>query len=188
LLNAALYFVKRGAPDLLKEITQLNKFALPLPAAELSNIVETVRQWGGNYRCRQLPLAACCQRDICELRQFGVGVSPDVGGIPLELGSLVKYMADEVTWIWSINGIDIWFQAKDLVDQRRFLAKTKAALGASVNPVPDAVWAALVARAVVGTTHVVESDKTMKEIDLWDQFLSFGAASGVRPGLAPFPS
>ena len=187
LLNAALYFVKRGSSDLLGEITKLNNFAPPLPASELSDIIETVKRWGGTYRCGQMPLAGCCQRADCKLREFGIGDGPSADGVPLVLGQLVKFVEDETTWIWSINGSDIRFTAKELTDQKRFLAKVRKMLGVGVKPVLPEVWASILARSVVSATHVVAGDtqKTMKENDLWDHFLSFGALA-VRQDVGAF--
>jgi hypothetical protein len=155
LLNTAIYHHKvgLGAADILDRLNERNRqFELPVPFMELCSIVEQAVLWGhDSYRCTQSPLAKNCRRDLCRTRKWGIGQGP----VGLHLGNLVKYTADDVTWIWRINRTDVRLTTAEIINQKRFLDKINKELGITTVPCSSIEWMNICMHALANATHVV---------------------------------
>jgi hypothetical protein len=154
LLNIAVYWRKTGLDEakILAQLIVLNKgFVPPVPVSDLRRTVETVVQWSGDsYRCAQQPLARVCQKGLCLERRFGIAAPP----VGLRLGTVVKLIDDDVTWIWRINETDIRFTTREILSQSLFLRRVEQELSLRVSTCSTPSWLSICAHALANATHV----------------------------------
>lgn len=182
MLNLAVYLRKALGPEGVLPGLQANAACCspPLPLSELQKIAELVAKFPNeSYRCSQMPLAAHCDRAECVVRQFGVGAPPRAAGKPLRLGALVKYLDDDVTWIWSVNGKDVRLKTNEVTNQKAFAKAVGKALNITVALTPPDQWIAIYAHALAHAINVRCIPQDMDATQVWEAFMHFWEAGGM---------
>ena len=142
LFNISVYLRKRYGDDgaWMKFVDHYNSSYIhpPLPDREKSILAKSVNKKAYNYKCKDLPIVAVCNRAVCLTRACGVSSASDDPGVTF--GPLVKLKTDPPTWIWDVNGERLEVTTEVLMDQRKFQAKCIEVLSVWPNPIKPATW------------------------------------------------
>ena len=105
--NRALFglgiYAKKRWPDRYAEIIEKFNHDLlkpPLPAAEVTQVIKSLKKKEYNYACNEAPMALHCNAGVCRTRKYGVG-NHDV--MPV-FGNLTKLNTDQPTWFLDVDG------------------------------------------------------------------------------------
>lgn len=110
-------FLKRAYPDdwmiRLKEFNQ-NAMIKPLGKGELGTITGSIRRKDYQYKCREDPCRAFCNKDLCRTREFGIsGGDEKANDIPL-VDKVEKIIATPVRWALTVQGQVIEMTTQEL--------------------------------------------------------------------------
>jgi hypothetical protein len=100
-------FLKRAYPDdwapRVKEFNQ-NAFIKPLGKSELNTIISSVRRREYQYKCREEPCKAFCNKDLCRTKQFGISGSDEKANeIPM-IENVDKIISTPIRWGITVQG------------------------------------------------------------------------------------
>lgn len=119
--NLAVYLRKKhgdGAWDQALLDLNVKYVKPPLAPTEVAGIAKSVRKKSYEFKCREAPIHAVCNKAICLTRQFGIrGARNDPGVV---FGELTKIPTDPPVYLWDVNGQRLELTATELMDQRRF--------------------------------------------------------------------
>lgn len=101
LLNLAVYLRKLTPDNWKAELDKYNKlYMIPaLPSAEVLAVIKSMEKKEYNYTCKQDPICAHCNVQLCRTRKYGIG-----GGLGMpSMGSLTKLMTDPPIWFLEVD-------------------------------------------------------------------------------------
>lgn len=119
-LFAVATFLKRKFPaDWQARTEDVNHryFQPPLPAEEVSQVINQVKKKEYNYRCSDQPIAMHCNAGLCRTRRFGVGGGS--GAMPT-LDNLSVIDTDEPVWFLDISGKRVELSTDELQNPGSF--------------------------------------------------------------------
>lgn len=161
LFNIAIYLKKRFSDDWPEKLDQFNRRFMnpPLGTDEVTATVKSVKKKTYSYKCKEPPINAVCNRQICLTREFGIA-GADAGDPGVVLGDLEKWDTDPPTWVWNVNGARIKLTTEELMDQRLFRKRVLDDLTILTYIMKPEAWSALlrskiVKAEVVGVSHDV---------------------------------
>lgn len=122
LFNFAVYLKKRFGDDWPDHLTEVNQQFLkpPLGHQEIAATVKSVSKKNYSFKCKEQPIVAVCNRQICLTREFGIGAEAGGDDPGVVFGEIVKIDTDPVAFIWDVNGARLELGVDELMDQRRF--------------------------------------------------------------------
>ena len=98
----------------------------PMPHDEATKVMNSVGRRDYRYKCQEEPLKSNCNSAVCVDMEHGITKEDkqimEVGEMP-ELTDLRRIMTDPVNWILSINGNDVTFSTKEIMEFRRVREK-----------------------------------------------------------------
>ena len=175
LFNLGVYARQRYGEDWRPHLDELNQAFLvpPLGSREVAAIAKSLSRKAYFYKCKEHPISACCNRQICLTREYGVGGSDDPGVV---FGELIKIETDPPTWIWDVDGARLTLQTPELMDQRSFRLHCINKLNKVPDPVKPATWVRIV-KEKLATVRVeqVPVDATPRG-QLWEHLQAFCTA------------
>jgi hypothetical protein len=169
LFNVTLYW-KRADPRQAepRSVAFARDMKDPLGEDEARRSVASALKRSYNYRCRNAPLHAHCDRHVCEGRRYGVGEQTPTGitGV-LTFGDTVRYGIDPPIWIWDVNGVRVEFTTEQLMSQRMFLTKVLAETGVLGRVMRPSSWNALIAQKCANASLTLTPPEAREEGILW---------------------
>lgn len=139
--NVGVYLRKRFPDSWEDKISSFNE-AMCHPAltlSELNTIVKSIGRKKYDYRCQHPPIAAYCQRRLCQSRDYGVGQTVEGSDNP-EIGNLTKYNGDPVLWFFDIGGARLMLTTKELTNQSLFREHVVDKINRFPAALPTARW------------------------------------------------
>jgi len=120
LFNFAVYCKLKDKDNWEKNLETINQTYVkpPARAETILKVVKPHRKKSYFYTCEQSPLKDYCNRELCLARLFGIGQSDKEPKI--KLGLLRKVETEPPVWYLEVEGTELEFQTKDLLDQFRF--------------------------------------------------------------------
>jgi len=111
LYNVAVYF-KKAHPDTWKELVQaynLKYLTQPVSAKELQTICISVARKDYQYKCKEDPIHAVCEAELCKTRLYGIKTVEErlqekAARLDIPIDGVIKYLTEPVTWALKING------------------------------------------------------------------------------------
>ena len=159
-------FLRRKHPDKWDEMIQdMNQrfISPPLPAAEILQIIKSLRTKDYKYSCKDSPLANHCNAGLCRTRKYGVGGE---GSMPT-IENLTKLNSDQPVWFLDVGGIRVEMTTDDLQNPLRFQKRCMEVVGIVV-PIPKReTWSGIL-QSLFDNKTVIE---VPEEVNLEGQFM-----------------
>lgn len=167
LFNVGVYLRKRYAEGWEKKLQEYN-LRLMVPPVEAKDVAATIKSLNKkkySFMCKQAPINAVCNKQVCLTRQFGIGGA--VGDAGVVFGELVVLETDPPTWIWDVDGARLELTTQELMDQRRFHGLAMERLRKWPNFIQDEEWRKMVRDRLLKATTVSVPEDATKEGQLW---------------------
>ena len=118
LFNIGVYLRKAYPDDWQSEILayNMNYFDPPLPLNEVNVVAKQVDKKDYAYRCKDAPINAYCNADLCRTRKFGIEAA--VSGAVM--ANLRKYNSLPPVWFIDINSLPVELETDGLMSQPAF--------------------------------------------------------------------
>ena len=122
LFNLGVYCRKRWPDDWEVKLEEMNKNFLspPLESAEVKQIISHLSKKEYNYRCKDTPISAVCQRSICLKREFGVESLEAQKLFGPNLENVIRLEISPAVYFADFEGRRITFNAEHLASQQAF--------------------------------------------------------------------
>ncbi|MFA5604149.1 MAG: primase C-terminal domain-containing protein, partial [Bacilli bacterium] len=146
LFNIGVYLRKRYGDDFWEDkLDEYNSKFLdpPLGHKEVASVIRSLRRKTYEFKCNDAPINACCSRQICLTRKYGIGTSEGDSGVVF--GNLVKITTSPPIWIWDVDGERIELTTAELKDQNRFQTRAVEELNKWPATIKPKAWKELVA-------------------------------------------
>jgi hypothetical protein len=118
LFNLGVY-LRKAKPDTWEtEIQSYNLQYLdpPLPLNEVMVVAKQVEKKDYAYRCKEPPINAFCNADLCRTRKFGI----DAASTGTVIANLRKYDSQPPIWFLDVNGVPLELDTDGLMNQNYF--------------------------------------------------------------------
>lgn len=116
----AAVFMKRAFPsdDWKQKVSEFNALAMvtPLGQRELRQVVGSVGRKDYQYKCREEPCRALCDREVCRTREFGITAGDIKANELPPFDRVEKVISTPVRWILHIQGQQIELTSAQLFD------------------------------------------------------------------------
>ena len=109
---------------------------------EVQNVIKSVKKKKYNYRCKDQPICAVCNKQICLTKEFGVGVGEQE--INVTFGRLVKIGTEPPIYIWDVEGRRMELSAGTLMSQLKFQRLCIEKLDKWPNTIKSSKWADII--------------------------------------------
>ena len=122
----------------------------PLSKREAKEVISSLRRKAYFYLCNQPPISSCCNKDLCRQRRYGIGnghADSDPGAV-FVLDNPRRVLTEPVTWIVTINAVDMEVTTEELMDQRLFRKKAIEKLKLHLPPMKGKNWEPMIKRIV----------------------------------------
>ena len=149
LFSMARYLKTKYGDDFEFKITEINNaLDKPLPVKELmSTIIATHKKKDYSYKCSQDPLLSLCHKDICRMREYGIG-GDEVSDLSFE--ELKQFLTDPPYYEWVINEKPLIFYSEtDLINQTKFRELCLRKLHKLPPRLKDRTWTTIINTALV---------------------------------------
>jgi hypothetical protein len=123
----------------------------PLNKREAKEVISSIRRKAYFYLCNMPPISSCCNKDICRQRRYGIGnghADSDPGAASFVLDNPRRVLTEPVTWIVTINAVDMEVTTEELMDQRLFRKKAIEKLKLHLPPLKGKSWEPMIKRIV----------------------------------------
>ena len=161
LYNIGVYLKKFTPDNWEKTLEDYNiKYMKPrLSNQEVENIKKSLRKKNYNFTCRDAPINAYCNRDLCLTKKHGIG--NEISALP-DISNLTKIdFKPSPTWFLSIDGNRLEIQTDDLMLQSRFQKACMEQLNLIIPRVTERQWTTLL-RVLFATLTVIEPPESLK--------------------------
>jgi len=117
LFNLGVYLRKAFPDDWETKILAYNMKYMdpPLPLNEVNIVAKQLARKDYTYKCKDVPIMAHCNMDLCRTRKFGIG-----GGPSASVANLRKYNSDPPVWFLDVNGLPVELNTDSLTNQMAF--------------------------------------------------------------------
>lgn len=167
LFNFGVYAKRRFPDTWANEVAAFNQRHMhpPLEQAVVNATIKSLRKKGYSYRCKEPPINAVCNRQICLTCEYGVGNEEDDPGVVF--GDMLKIdFKHDPLWIWTINGKRIELTIDDLVHQQQFKKKVGAQLNLMPRSIKQNTWERLVDEHMKRAELVAPPEDTKEDVQL----------------------
>ena len=118
LFNLGVY-LRKAKPDTWE--TDIQSYNLqyldpPLPLNEVMVVAKQVEKKDYAYRCKEPPINAFCNADLCRTRKFGI----DAASTGTVIANLRKYNSQPPIWFLDVNGVPLELDTDGLMNQPSF--------------------------------------------------------------------
>lgn len=123
----------------------------PLNKREAKEVISSLRRKAYFYLCQQPPIVSHCNKDLCRQRRYGIGnghADSDPGVAAFVLDNPRRVLTEPVTWIVTINALDMEVTTEELMDQRLFRKKAIEKLKLHLPPLKGKSWEPMIKRIV----------------------------------------
>lgn len=121
ILNAIVYLKKRYPDDWKEYVHEYNSAMCDpkLQMDEVNRIIKSSDRKDYEYKCKEAPIADCCNKSLCRRAKFGVG-GTGTGKRGIEIGNITKYEGDPVFWIVEVDSKRIKLTTDQLISHANF--------------------------------------------------------------------
>lgn len=133
----------------------------PLNKREVKDVLASLRRKNYFYLCNMPPISSCCNKDLCRQRRFGIGNGHgdvEAAATTFQLENPRRVLTDPVTWIVSINAVDMEIGTDELMDQLKFRRKTIEKLKLVLPPLSRRAWQVMLESVVNGAQDIQAPD------------------------------
>jgi len=118
LFNVGVYLRKAFPDNWKSEILayNMNYFDPPLPLDEVNLVAKQLEKKDYAYRCKDAPINAYCNAEVCKTRKFGIGAALS-GAV---MANLRKYNSTPPVWFIDINSLPVELETDALMSQPTF--------------------------------------------------------------------
>jgi len=118
LFNLGVYLRKAYPDSWESEILKFNLMYLepPLPLSEVNIVARQLNKKEYAYRCKDAPINAYCNAELCKTRKYGIGSA--VSGA--SISNLRKYNSSPPVWFVDVNGRPLEVDTDSLMNQPMF--------------------------------------------------------------------
>lgn len=131
----------------------------PLAKREVREVIHSLRRKNYFFLCHQPPINAHCNKALCRQRRFGIGNGRGDTAEAEEVFRIEnprRVLSDPVTWIVSINAMDLEVTTEELMDQPKFRRKALEKLKLLLPPIKRRPWEAML-QQVADTAQDVQA-------------------------------
>lgn len=131
----------------------------PLDKREVREVVQSLKRRNYFYLCNMPPINAHCNKDLCRQRRWGIGHGRSEGeaGAPtFTIENPRRVLTEPVTWIVTINALDMELTTEELMDQVKFRRKAIEKLKLYLPPIRERGWQGMV-QHVVSEAHDMQA-------------------------------
>jgi len=174
LFSIAVYLRKRYGDEFGEHLENYNQefMSPPLTGEEVGNTAKSVRKKAYSYKCKDEPICAVCNKEVCQTREFGVGKENEDPGVVF--GPLVMLMTEPPLFIWDVDGARIEVDAEVLMNQTLF---HRAVINKGIRKWPTMLkgpaWQRIVREKLESAEHVDVPKDATKEGQLGEHLQAF---------------
>jgi hypothetical protein len=139
--NCGVYLKKRFGDDWADKMPEYNlEMCDPkLTLTELTTLVKSGGKKDYEYKCKKPPIAAFCDRRLCQSRRYGVGETTE-GRTRPEVNDVKKVIGDPTLWFMTIGGHRMLFMTEEILSQPKWKARVADELNRVLKTVPQDRW------------------------------------------------
>jgi len=166
LFQCASYLKARYGEDYEEHLHMLNEHLDdPLPYSEINaTIIASHNKNEYTYKCGEGFMQECCNKIVCEQREFGKTGDTVTG---LDIGQLTKIGMEAPYYEWEINGEALVFDTEeDFLSQKRFRTLCMKKLNVYPKILKNSKWDKIISSAFVNIAHKAVYDDLSAET-LW---------------------
>lgn len=123
MFNVGVYLKKKFPKTWEQELDNVNREKCldgngnvsPLNSMEMSTTINSLKNKDYTYTCKEDPICAYCNKDLCLQREHGVGNQ----AVP-EIGNIRKVMTDPPIFYVDVDGATVSCSAEELLSQQKF--------------------------------------------------------------------
>jgi len=130
-----------------------------LDKREVREVVQSLKRRNYFYLCNMPPINSCCNKDLCRQRRWGIGhgrTEGEAGAPTFTIDNPRRVLTDPVTWIVTINALDMELTTEELMDQGKFRRKAVEKLKLFLPPIRERGWQGMV-QHVVSEAHDMQA-------------------------------
>jgi hypothetical protein len=162
LFNLGVYCRKRWGDDWEAKLEEMNTNFLnpPLDSAEVKQVIKHLSGKEYNYRCKDTPINAVCQRAICLKRDYGVESVEAQRLFGPQLDNVLRLEVSPAVYFADFDGRRITFKADHIVSQAAFRKMLVDQCNRVLFPMTVAKWHAWVESVLKRATIVAAPPET----------------------------
>tara|TARA_R100001198_G_scaffold54557_1_gene30838 strand:+ start:2200 stop:3738 length:1539 start_codon:yes stop_codon:yes gene_type:complete len=159
LFNIGVYLRKAYPDSWESEILTYNAKYLvpPLPLTEVNLVAKQLQKKDYAYKCKDAPINAYCNSDVCRTRKFGI----EVGLAGTEIANLRKYNSSPPIWFLDVNGTPLELDTEGLMLQGAFQRACVEQLNFMPRTMSKPTWEARINQLL---TDMSETDGSIVEV------------------------
>ena len=153
-------YLRKAYPDSWEsEILTYNAKYLvpPLPLTEVNLVAKQLQKKDYAYKCKDAPINAYCNSDVCRTRKFGI----EVGLAGTEIANLRKYNSSPPIWFLDVNGTPLELDTEGLMLQGAFQRACVEQLNFMPRTMSKPTWEARINQLL---TDMSETDGSIVEV------------------------
>lgn len=169
LFNVAVY-LQKAHPELWEtKLEEYNRkyFQPPLPASEVSNLIQQHKKKEYNYKCSDEPIKSYCNPTKCRTCKFGVGAGHDA---PI-FSSLAKLNTQPPLWFMSVNDKRLELTTEQLQNQIRFQRVCMETLNVMPPKMKEVAWQGLVQQLLENGLEIIDVSQDASIEGQFNEFL-----------------
>lgn len=145
LFNIAVYLRKRYPDDWVSRLHYYNIQYMqpPLLEPEVKTIIKSAHRKNYSYLCKENPIRAVCNKEICGTREFGVQGEELRWGITID-DDCFRVNTNPPYWLIGVNGVQVRVTSDDLQNQLRFQRICMEQVKYMPPLLPTAKWMAVI--------------------------------------------
>ena len=159
LFNLGVYLKKFDDQKWEETIVAYNQEYMqpPLPHAEVTSVINTLKKRSYQYKCKDQPIASYCNVSVCKTRKHGVGKE----NVAHQLGALTKLCTEPPIWYLEVisedpdSDLKIQLSTEDLQIQTKFQKRVMEVLTIMPPLMKQPDWQTLV-NDKMKTAEIVE--------------------------------
>jgi len=138
LFNLGVYLRKAHPETWESEILthNMNFIHPPLPLGEVNTVAKQLERKDYAYKCRDAPINAYCNPELCKTRKFGI----DAATTGVQIANLRKYNSVPPVWFLDVQGKPLELATDDLMVQSAFQKACVDQLNFFPRTVQKAQW------------------------------------------------
>lgn len=148
LFSLARYYKTKYGDDFEYKIIEANKeLKSPIDLERLQRtIINSHKKKDYSYKCANEPIVSICRKELCKLRQYGIG-GDEVSNLSFE--EMIQYKTDPPYYEWVVNGASLRFYSEiDIIQQQKFRELCFRELHILPIRVKEVNWTAIVNKAL----------------------------------------
>lgn len=185
MFSVVIYLKKRFRDTWQDEADRYNTAMAGIRSDELQEIVKSHKKKNYEYKCKQPPLNAVCNRRLCRTRTYGVGEAGGIENTGIALGGLTRYespnQGDDPLFALEINGRRILVTHTQLYSRDEFNRACLAQANVIAVHMSPTKWLEALHQILPSADVVMLPEDASPTGQLWERIIGFLTEQVMAP-------